>query len=173
VSSLVVVWADPGVTTGWSVHRVDIPTLISLGQVGATPHLWFRLGQYRSPTTSAAVDSYLGLCRRVWEQSAEDDVVVVGCEGFSLGMQTRDPTLLEPVRFLAVLEDRLCGTGVGVEVQMPGERSQITEARLRLWGLWDAGRGMVHGRDAQQHGLMFLRRFASQEKLRKRLGWDG
>lgn len=169
--ALVVVWADPGVTTGWCVLRVPIEMLLALGQVGVRPWLWFRAGQFRHGSTGASVDSYLSLCRAAWEKSEDGDIVVVGCEGFSLAMQTRDPTLLEPVRFLAVLEDRLRGTGVGVEVQMPGERMVITDARLRLWDMWLPG--LDHGRDGLRHGLVFLRRFASQPLLQKRLGWEG
>lgn len=169
--ALVVVWADPGVTTGWCVLRVPISYLLERGQVGATSRLWWRIGQFRTGGTSASVDSFLALCRAAWEKAGEEDVVVLGCEGFSLGMLSRDVALLEPVRFLAVLEDRLRGTGVGVEVQMPGERSIITDERLKLWGMWEAG--VNHGRDAQKHALAFLRRFASQEELRKKVGWEG
>jgi hypothetical protein len=84
-------------------------------------------------------------------------------------MQSRDYWLLEPVRFLAVLQDRLRGTGVRVETQMPGERDIISDERLKLWGLWKPG--PEHPRDAQKHALAFLRRFASQEKVRARYGW--
>lgn len=169
--ALVVVWADPGVTTGWSVHRVPVRVLLTRGQVGSVPVTWWRLGQFRSRDTSSAVDSYLDLCRTVWDKADEEDVVVLGCEGFRLLMQSTDDDLLEPVRFLAVLRDRLRGSGVGVEVQQPGERSIITDARLRLWGLWVPGKD--HGRDAQKHGLSFLRKFASSEIVQKRVGWTG
>jgi hypothetical protein len=62
------------------------------------------------------------------------------------------------------------GGAVVAHRQMPGERTVITDARLRLWGLWVPG--MDHGRDALRHGLVFLRRFSSQEVLRKRVGWE-
>jgi len=169
--ALVVVWADPGITTGWSIHRVPIRVLVSLGQVGAVGVTWWRIGQFRSVSTSAAVDSYLSLCRSVWEKAAEEDVVVIGCEGFSLEMLSRDYALLEPVRFLAVLQDRLRETGVRVEVQMPGERKVVTDERLKLWGLWLPGLG--HGTDAQRHGLVYLRKFAGSREVQKRAGWAG
>lgn len=166
--AIVVLWADPGRATGWSVHRVEIAALLRLGQVGAVSRMWWRTGVFRHESTSASVDSYLALCRAAWERSAEDDLVVIGCEGFSLEMNSRDYWLLEPVRFLSVLQDRLRGTDVRVQVQMPGERSVITDARLRTWGLWVPGTD--HARDAQRHGLAFLRRYASQPHLRARLG---
>jgi hypothetical protein len=167
--ALVVVWADPGRATGWCVVRVNIAELLRLGQVGTTGITWWRSGKFSYDVTSASVDSYLSLCRAAWEKAGEDDVVVIGCEDFSLGMQSRDYWLLEPVRFLAVLQDRLRGTGVRVETQMPGERNVITDERLKLWGLWKPG--PEHPRDAQKHALAFLRRFASQEKVRARYGW--
>lgn len=169
--ALVVVWADPGVTTGWCVLRVPVYALLERGQVGCSPWLWWRIGQFRHADTSASVDSFLALCRVAWERAGEEDIVVIGCEGFSLQMLSTDVALLEPVRFLSVLKDRLRGTGVGVEVQMPGERSVITDARLRLWDMWVPA--VDHGRDAQRHALVFLRRFAAQDSLRKRVGWQG
>lgn len=168
--ALVVVWADPGVTTGWSVHRVPIRILLERGQVGSTGVTWSRIGQYRSVTTSAAVDSYLSLCRAAWEKAGDEDIVVIGCEGFSLEMLSRDHALLEPVRFLAVLVDRLRGR-VRVEEQMPSERKVITDERLKLWGVYQPGLG--HGTDAQRHGLVFLRKFATSWEVRKRVGWAG
>ncbi len=166
--ALVVVWADPGLTTGWSVHRVNKEELIARGQVGSVGRMWWRVGQFRSQDTSVSVDSYLNLCRAVWEKAEEGDTVVIGCEGFTLMMNSRDHWLLEPVRFLAVLRDRLRGTGVGVEVQQPGDKDTISDARLKTWGLYQAGD--EHGRDAQRHGLLFLRRYASQPNLRRKVG---
>jgi hypothetical protein len=105
----------------------------------------------------------------VWERSEEEDIVVIGCEGFSLEMLTRDYWLLEPVRFLAVLEDRLEGTGVTVAVQMPNDRTVITDDRLKAWGVWKPG--AEHARDAQRHALRFLRSFATHKEVRRRHGW--
>jgi hypothetical protein len=167
--ALVVVWADPGRMTGWSVHRVNIAELVARGQVGSVSRMWWRVGQFGAVSTSGAVDSYLTLCRSVWERIADHDVMVVGCEGFTLMMNSKDYWLLEPVRFHSVLVDRLRDTGMVVETQGAGEAKKvITDARLRSWGLYQAG--TEHGRDAQRHGLLFLRRYASQPELRERVG---
>lgn len=168
--ALIVVWADPGVHTGWSVHRVPVKYLLANGQVGAVSRLWWRSGAFHSRDTSANVDSYLGLARAAWERAGEEDIVAIGTEGFTLMMQTKDPDLLEPVRFNAVLKDRLRGSGVPLEVQSAGDaKKTINDARLKLWGLWKPGPD--HMRDAQRHGLLFLRRFASQVEVQKRYGW--
>lgn len=170
--ALVVVWADPGKHTGWSVHRVSISALLARGQVGVTSLLWWRIGQFDSVSTSGAVDSYLALCRTVYERAREEDVVVIGCEGFTLMMNSTDYWLLEPVRFLAVLQDRLRETEVRVEVQGATEAKKVvTDQRLQTWGLYEPGKG--HGRDAQRHGLLYLRRFSDQVATRRRAGWIG
>lgn len=172
MESLVVVWADPGVATGWSIHRAPIELLLREGQVGAMSQIKWKSGQFSPGSTSASVDCYLDLCRGAYEQIAEeDDVFVIGSEGFILMMQSTDPTLLEPVRFNAILGDRLRGTGQRVEVQMASDaKNVITDQRLKLWGAWKAG--AEHARDAQRHGLLFLRRFASDRRVRERYGWE-
>ena len=104
--ALIVVWADPGVTTGWAVVRVPVRVLLERGQVASRRWLWFRVGAFRHAETSDSVDSFLALGRAVWEKARDEDVVVLGYEGFSLQMQSTDPALLEPVRFEAVLKDR-------------------------------------------------------------------
>jgi hypothetical protein len=133
--------------------------------------MWWRVGQFRSGGTSESVDSYLALCRAAWEKAEEGDVVVIGYEGFSLMMSSRDDALLEPERFGAVLRDRLRGTEVEPIRQMPSERIVITDERLRLWGLWTPGPD--HPRDALKHALVFLRRFVGSAVLRKHVGWEG
>lgn len=169
---LVVTWADPGMATGWSVHSVPIDLLLREGQVGAVRGMKWKTGQFRFSNTTDSVDAYLALCRKVYEElTDEEDVFVMGTEGFTLMMLSTDYALLEPVRFNAVLRDRLVGTGQTVEEQQPSERTVITDQRLQLWGLYRPG--AEHARDAQRHGLVFLRRFASQPKLRARLGWEG
>lgn len=172
MQALVVVWADPGVTTGWSIHRVPIPMLMREGQVGSMSQVQWKTGQIRGGSTSANVDGYLELGRAAYERLAdEDDIFVLGTEGFVLMMQSTDPDLLEPVRFNSVLEDRLRGTGQGVEVQLASPAMvTITDQRLKLWGAWKAGAD--HARDAQRHGLLFMRRFASDRRIQQRYGWS-
>lgn len=169
--SLVVVWADPGETVGWSLHRVSCKHLLAHGQVGSVSVMRWSSGQFRARGTSEGVNQYLNLCRLAYERvTEEDDIFVIGTEGFTLRQFSTDSSLLEPVRFNAVLMDRLRESGPVVEVQQPGDAMQeITDARLMLWGLYKVG--AEHGRDAQRHGLLFLRRWAADAKLRERTGW--
>lgn len=173
MKALVTVWADPGVTTGWSIHRVPIDLLLREGQVGAMRQCKWSSGQFNHGSTSANVDQFLDLCRAAYERIAdEEDVFVLGTEGFTLRILTTEPSLLEPVKFNAVAEDRLRGTGWWVEHQQPSEaKNTITDARLKLWGAFKPGAD--HARDAQRHGLLFLRRFAADVRVRSRYGWEG
>lgn len=169
--ALVVVWADPGDTTGWSIHRAPIGLLLREGQVGAMRQVKWQIGQFKPGNTSSSVDQYLDLCRAAYERLCdEEDIFVIGREGFILMMQSTEPSLLEPVRFNAVLDDRLRGTGVWAETQMPSAaKNTITDQRLKLWGVYKPG--AEHARDAQRHGLLFLRRFATDKRLREKHGW--
>jgi hypothetical protein len=85
-------------------------------------------------------------------------------------MFSTDRSLLEPVRFNAVLLDRLRESGQRVEMQNASDAmNEITDQRLMLWGLYKPGAG--HGRDAQRHGLLYLRKWAKSAKVRERSGW--
>jgi hypothetical protein len=167
---LVVCWMDPGVTTGWAIIRVPIKHLMSMGQVGSIPHMQVNTGQFRTDTTSENVDRALEIARACYQDVAdEDDVMVVGHEGFTLRMLSSDPELLEPVRWLAVWDDRFAPPRaefpLPVERQNPSLMNTIGDDRLKLWGLWQPGR--EHGRAALKHGLVYLRRFADQRVVRQ------
>lgn len=175
MTSVVVVSFDPGVATGWAIHRVPAVELIELGLVGCMRWVRGKAGQFREGSTSANVDRALDYARLAYENLAgAGDVFAVVTEGFTLRMMSMDPELLEPVRFNAVLDDRLRGTGVWAEVQSSSDAmTAVTDARLSLWGqLLVANGGMVHGRDAQRHGLLWLRRFSSDKRLRLRYRWS-
>lgn len=169
--SLIVLWADPGETIGWSLHKVSAKHLLAHGQVGSVRVMKWSTGQFAARGTSDGVDQYLTLCREAYERIAdEDDVFVVGAESFTLMQYSTDSSLLEPVRFNAVLEDRLRGSGQHVEYQSASDaKNEVTDQRLMLWGLYKPGAG--HGRDAQRHGLLYLRRWAASAKVRERSGW--
>lgn len=170
---LVVVSADPGVTTGWAVHRIPACRLLAEGLVACAGLLRCSVGQFRGGSTSDNVDAFLNLARATYEELTEEgDAWAMVVESFSLRMLSSDPALLEPERFASVLRDRLRGTGQGVEWQQPSEAlSTITDARLGLWGLAEHSAGRAHGRDAQRHGLYYARRWSSDGNVRRRSGW--
>jgi hypothetical protein len=169
----VVVWFDPGMSTGWAVVRAPVGYLRERGQVGAVRHTEWQCGQYRvgeevsAERTSADVDRALLMARTVYTTMLEvGDVFVLGAESFTLRMLGMDPELLEPVRWLAVMGDRLRGREMWLEQQSPSDAlTTITDHRLKAWDMYSAQR---HGRDAMRHALLFLRRYASQRRVRDR-----
>lgn len=168
LGSLVVCWFDPGITTGYGLVRVPMKRLMMDGQVGSIRHTVVKCGQFNfAGDTSASVDRALAIARTTYEQVCEDDdVFVIGSEGFQLRLMNSDPEMLEPVRFNAVLDDRLRGTGMVREEQGPSEAKRtITDDRLRTWGMWHTS---DHARDGLRHCLLFLRRWSSQRGLRER-----
>lgn len=172
---LVVCWFDPGITTGWAIVRVPIKKLLDLGQVGSVSSMQVNTGQYRCDTTTERVDRALEVARACYTDVAEeDDVMVVGHEGFILRMLNGDPEMLEPVRWLAVWDDRFAPPRaefpLPVERQDPSLMSNIGDDRLKLWGLWQPGR--EHGRAALKHALMYCRRFSDQFIVRQRAGYE-
>ena len=177
--ALVVCWFDPGITTGWAIVKVPIKVLRERGQVGSVPRMQVSTGQYRvgeagAPgTTSERVDRALDIARTCYEEVAdEEDVMVVGHEGFILRMLNSDPEMLEPVRWLAVWDDRFRTKEfpLPVERQDPSLMSTVGDDRLRLWGLWQPGR--EHGRAALKHALVYCRRFADSPAVRLRARFE-
>lgn len=167
---LVVMWFDPGVTTGWAIVRVPVKQLLELGQVGSVAYMQVSTGQYRLDSTSERVDRALDIARSCYSDVAEEeDVMVVGHEGFTLRMLSADPELLEPVRWLAVWDDRFAAPRpefpLPVERQEPSMMNTIGDDRLRLWGLWQSGR--EHGRAALKHALVYCRRFQQSKEVRR------
>jgi len=172
---LVVVSADPGVTTGWAVMHIPTEPLLAEGLVPNIKRMRLKCGQFNMSNTSENVDRFLAVGRAVYEEATDDeDYFVMTSEWFTLRMLSMDPTLLEPVCFNAVLKDRLRGTAQGVEWQHPVEAmTAITDQRLALWGLLDATRHVPdHGRDAVRHALLLARRFVADRRVRLRVGWS-
>lgn len=171
MSALVVVSWDPGETTGWAIHRVSAKLLLEEGQVGSVSRMKWNSGQFNEGSTSRNVDRFLDVARVAFQEVArEEDVFALVGESFTLRMLSMDPSLLEPVRFNAVVSDRLRGKDMFIDWQTPSDALKtITDQRLMLWGLYRPG--SEHARDAQRHGLLFLRRFYSDPSVRARLGW--
>lgn len=178
--ALVVCAFDPGETTGWSVWRAPVGTLVGQGTRRTLARSKWALGQIRSSQDALArgdgdsdmVDKMLEIGRWAFEEFVhEDDEFVFVHEGFRLRMMSMDDNLLAPVRVNAIFRDRLRGTGTQVYKQDPSEaKITITDARLREWSVYK--KGMEHARDAERHAILFLRKFASTPRLRRRIGFD-
>lgn len=188
---LLIVAFDPGVTTGWSWHcaskeglltlgavsslrdmRKDIP-IIEMSEFGRGLDLGYEIGQIEPGVGEWAEDSVtdqqMWLVRKAFVAYDFDptvDTLAVVTEDFILRMESRDRALLAPVRLNAKLERELRGPGFSMFLQSASDaKNVVTDARLKHWNVYEAG--MQHGRDAQRHAILFMRRWASQDGLRK------
>ena len=179
MTRLVVVSGDPGEFCGYGISSFDCKLLLKEGLVGGLRSLRGAYGQFRLGSTTANVDRHLEIARYAFENLCdEDDLFVLVQESFQLRMLSSEPSLLEPVRFNAVLVDRLAGVEEDarpvLEWQTPSDaKSSINDARLNLWGQSERTRGKDHAKDAQRHGYYYARRWASDGAVRYRSGWDG
>jgi hypothetical protein len=118
-----------------------------------------------------------------WDVDEPNDYrFVFVMEGFDLRMVSMDPALLAPVRVASIFMDRLVmneGGGMTSSVfddrlpptlfqKVADAKGTITNDRMKRWGMYDPSSG-EHARDADRHGILFLRKFASEVRLRKAL----
>jgi hypothetical protein len=153
---------DPGGTTGWSVLHVhaealadpDIPILSNV--------LHWAHGQLVGPENEQA-SQILGIIAQ-WPGCA------VLFEDFVLRVKSGDRDLLSPVRITAKVEYGLFLAGTQeIYKQMPSEaKSVATDDRLKSWGFYQREGGLEHARDADRHGLSWLRKCKQHSWLRAR-----
>lgn len=147
-----IVCIDPGGTTGWAVFSVHPESLVDSGVpiLGNITH-WSH-GQVVGDENSQAsellglIDTWPGCC--------------VLIEDFILRVSSGDREVLSPVRITAKVEFGLfLAGGIPSFRQMPSEaKSVATDERLRSWGFYQRKGGLEHARDADRHGLTWLRK---------------
>lgn len=194
------VWFDPGETVGWSVMQVhpdclrrpDIPILGNItawehGQISAAPldklvgARWegarlsarnvarYAGGGYGVDFTAEyrAVQKMLDVVNR-WPGCA------VGIESFVVRRYDQSTEFLSPVRITSAFEYALWRIGVPLLRQSPSDaKTTATDARLRLWKLYERDGGMNHARDADRHAITFLRGCKDLRRgtFRRALAW--
>lgn len=160
--SPVLVSIDPGGTTGWSVLGVhpealcepDVAILNNIehwshGQIGGDEN-------DQAAELLGLIDSWPGCC--------------VLFEDFILRTSVSSREVLSPVRLTARVEFglHLSGGDIPVFKQMPSEaKSVVTDERLRQWGFYQREGGLEHARDADRHGLTWLRKCKQFEWMRR------
>lgn len=168
---------DPGETTGWSL-LVALPEGLSsieehakygvLKNISDWKHGQIDCGNqkgngsfhYHSTSGEAAgVNEIVGLIR-AWPGAA------IVFEDFIIDprrlTQTRD--LLSPVRVTSAVSFYLWLQRRGYFVQSASlAKTTVPDERLRSWGFYDKYGGLGHARDADRHGLTFLKRAAQKD----------
>lgn len=178
--ALVVCAYDPGETTGWFAIRAPLGMLLREGSRRTLLGSRWALGQVSAYGAGAAdtaakdsviVDRMLEVGRAVYEEFVyEDDVFVFATENFRLRERSSEPSLLSPVRIQAIWQDRLRDAGIPILQHSASDAKRTcTDRRLHDWGMYR--KGMQHARDAQRHGILTMRKVASNEgDYMKRLG---
>lgn len=173
--ALIVISFDPGVTTGWAVHRLDLKSLL---KEGFTRSIWnsssgWVCGEIGGDGLGedAAVDSMMNLTRIAYSLGDYAyDVFAIVMEDFVPRMLEQKRSFLSPVRVFAKYERDLYQARLLSGLALPyfkqsasDAKNVVTDDRLTRWQLYRAG--SVHSRDAQRHGVLFARKVSSDPTL--------
>jgi hypothetical protein len=158
-SGLELLAIDPGGTTGWA--HFWIPTANLLGRsLDILEDVEYDCGQL----TGSEPEQAMQIRPMLEEMSGTGPVI---CEDFILRQFRQDAALLSPVRLMAMIEFMvsLINEPPPFKKQQPSlAKSTATDERLKDWGLWE--KGAPHARDAIRHGVTFLRRAKTDNRLR-------
>ena len=156
----VVVAIDPGKTTGWSVMMVH-PEALTDPEVSILRNIdpWIH-GEIDCTDENFGIDALDELIE-CWPGAA------IVFESFSLRKFSSDEDLLSPVRINATLGYLRWRCAVRVFYQSAEmAKRTATDKRLMLWGMYESEGGLEHARDADRHGITFLRRAKTTPRLR-------
>lgn len=171
---LVVLSFDPGVTTGWAVHRLEMSVLLSSGFSEAVwaPGSGWTSGQIGAMGENEAVDAMFDLTRSAFSICSfrTGDLFAIAMEDFVPRMLEQKRSFLSPVRVFSkyeyALHSRLGGVSLPYVKQSASDaKNVVSDDRLQRWNLWRAGR--EHARDAQRHGILLARKFSSDMSVQK------
>jgi hypothetical protein len=172
VTAPTVISIDPGGVTGWSVMVVhpdalwdkNLSILANLDQ----PYGHRENGQITAmPKGEKYKARELSQEERRCVRTLFQDVILrwpgaaVVIEDFILRKQSMDRAMLSPVRLTAALEWVIDESGIPYSLfrQTPAEAKGLaTDERLKKWGLYSRAGGQQHARDADRHGITFLRK---------------
>jgi hypothetical protein len=134
--------------------------------------LGYELDQFQYDDEDVMVDKMLDCIRQArdaYEFDPNLDAFAVVTESFSLRVFSENKALLAPVRINAKLERDMRKLRFPLQWQTPSDaKSVVTDARLKHWHVWHQGSDHMH--DAQRHGILFMRRWGGQARLRTAVG---
>lgn len=159
-----VVWYDPGGTSGWSVFTVHPESLTDPELRVMNNVLYHNCGEFYGDEFKQ-VDQMLELADQ-WLGAA------LGTEKFVMydsSAGRKDENLMTLVRLNAALAYELRRHGRDRPLYRQGAawaKGGMPDERLKVCGYYNCSRGSSHARDADRHGLMFLRALKSKPQLR-------
>lgn len=184
--ALVVLSFDPGVTTGYAIHRIPAGPLLEGGFRNArlSPGFGWCSGQFfpshRQPASRGGhpdlnyvISDMVSVTRLAYDHADEEgcgDTFVIAMEGFSLRIMDSQWHTLAPVRVAEKYEYWIWSVRRAVKFSYvtnsaSDAKNVVTDARLKAWNLYKAG--TEHARDAQRHGILVARKWASEPTYRQ------
>lgn len=157
--SRVIVWFDPGSTTGWSVMCIDESAFRDPHSRITANFVAWSCGEFGGELTDV-IDASRDLCARWVFRGAgfRGCLIDLGVEDFILGTRVKTREALDPVRVQAHIEYLADRRNVRYHRQQPSDKDIIDDGILRDLDLWDITRNQPHARDAIRHSLLFARR---------------
>lgn len=175
---------DPGGETGWSLMHVhpeallpEEPDVTILGNIEEWQHGEIdchnrkrsvgltRVQSFDSSGECAGANECINLIR-AWPGA------IVVLEDFILEYFSKARDLLSPPRLNSVLQFHCWQNHRRFFLQMPAEKPEASDERLKEWGMYDSRGGLGHARDADRHALIFLRKaMAATEKGQRIREW--
>jgi hypothetical protein len=179
--ALIVLSFDPGVTTGWAVHRLELHALITSGFSSAiwAPGSGWCSGELAGLTENHVVDEMFALTREAYALGDYSTARSGGGDRFAIAMEDFVPRMLEqkrsflsPVRVFSKYEYALHMRLEALGVRLPyikqsasDAKNVVSDERLTRWQLYVPG--SPHARDAQRHGVLLARKYASEVAVRR------
>lgn len=187
-SSAVLIWFDPGKTTGWSVFQIHPEALVDpdalvMGNVEHWEHGQIDCGARRGlddvrdifdgngrlEYSDLGVNS-LGEMTGVHEMLEMVDGWLgsaVGLEDYIVRSSRKDRDTISPVRITSAFDYGMFQRGFQTFRQQPSEaKGIVTDERLENWGYYRRD-GQEHARDADRHAITWLRKVKTKKKLRE------
>lgn len=177
---LVVVSFDPGQTTGWAVHRLDLDCLVRNGFVDTIyrESSGYAVGQIVGDGSDDAemdmAEEMVDITRSAYTLGdyAGGDLFAIVMEDFVLRRSEADRTLLAPVRVFSRYEMCLRQVTRAGRVALPyfkqsasDAKNVVTDQRMLRWQVYTPG--STHIRDAQRHGILFCRKVGSSLPIQR------
>lgn len=173
--ALIIISFDPGVTTGWAIHRTPISVLLTSGFSEAVwdPRFGWASGQIGGLNEDDTTDVMVDLTRTAYSLGdyRAGDRFAIAMEDFILQIMQMDRSLLSPVRVFSKYEYAMKKLTQASGVVLPYFKASasdakrvVTDERLSRWNLLKPGQ--IHARDAQRHGILLTRKYSSAAESR-------